>query len=128
MTADEIITYCLNKKNAYIDYPFGEIPVCVRLRVENKTPIFAQLNPTPDNFKITLSCEPATGDFYRQLYPGTVVRGYHCPPVMQPYFNTVSLNGIVPDDVLKTMMDEAYEAVVKKLPKKLQKQLTEEAP
>ncbi len=128
MTADDIIAYCLQKKNSYIDYPFGDIPVCVRLRIGNRTPIFAQLNPSPDNFRITLSCEPMTGDFYRRLYPGKVVRGYHCPPVQQPFFNTVTLDGTVPDDKLKIMMDEAYEAVVKKLPKKLQMELAELTP
>jgi predicted DNA-binding protein (MmcQ/YjbR family) len=52
-----------------------------------------------------------------------VTRGYHCPPVQQPYFNTVSLDGTVPDDVLIMMIDHAYAVVVGKLPKKAQKDL-----
>ena len=65
------------------------------------------------------------GDFYRQLYPETVVRGYHCPPVQQPFWNTVYLNGVVLDDELKRMIDHAYDAVIAKLPKKIQKELSE---
>jgi hypothetical protein len=62
-------------------------------------------------------------DFYRQAYPGSVVRGWHCPPVQQPFFNTVSLDGSVPDDEIYAMIDHAYATVVAKLPKYVQKEL-----
>jgi len=45
--------------------------------------------------------------------------------VQQPYFNTVRLDGTVPDEILIEMMDHAYEVVVNKLPKKYQKELKE---
>jgi predicted DNA-binding protein (MmcQ/YjbR family) len=64
-----------------------------------------------------------TGDFYRSVYPGTVTRGYHCPPVQQPYFNTITLEGTVPDDILIEMIEHSYKVVVGKLPKKAQKEL-----
>lgn len=122
MTIDEIIAYCLEKKSSYVDYPFGDIPICVK--VHNR--IFAQVYPKLTDYKVTLKCQPMMGDFYRQLYPNTVVRGYHCPPIQQPYWNTIYLNGIVTDDELKTMIDQAYNAVVLKLPKNLQKEISEE--
>jgi predicted DNA-binding protein (MmcQ/YjbR family) len=65
------------------------------------------------------------GDFYRKQYPGTVVRGYHCPPVQQPYWNTIHMNGTVPDEELRIMIDHAYQAVVDKLPKRVQKEILE---
>ena len=114
MNIDEIKDFCLSKKGAYIDYPFGDIPICVKV----KSKVFAQLYPNPNDYKITLKCEPMMGDFYRQLYPETVVRGYHCPPVQQPFWNTVYLNGVVLDDELKRMIDHAYDVVIAKLPKK----------
>lgn len=119
MSIDEIIAYCLNKKNAYIDYPFGETPICIK--VHNK--IFAQVYFNPKDCKVTFKCEPIFGELYRQVYPGVVVRGYHCPPVQQPYWNTVYLNGVVPDDVLRLMIDHAYKAVISKLPKKVRNDL-----
>lgn len=122
MNVDEIITYCLQKNQSYIDYPFGEVPIC--LKVHNK--IFAQVYPNENEYKITLKCEPMFGDFYRQIYPNIVVRGYHCPPVQQPYWNTVHMNGEVSDDVLRLMIDHAYKAVVTKLPRKVQKELLRE--
>lgn len=119
MTIEEIKIYCLSKPGAYLDYPFGEIPVCVK--VEKR--LFAQLYPRREDYKITLNCDVMTGEFYRTLYPGTVVRGYHCPPNQQPYFNTVFLNGAVPDAELKNMIDHSYLTVVGKLTKKKQREL-----
>ena len=72
---------------------------------------------------MTLNCDMMTGELYRAVYPGMVTRGYHCPPVQQPYFNTVALTGSVPDSELIGMIDHAYHVVVGKLPKKYQKEL-----
>ena len=55
-------------------------------------------------------------------YPETVVRGYHCPPVQQPYWNTIFLDDF-PDDVLKDMIDLAYDTVFFKLSKKMQEEI-----
>ena len=114
MDGKEILDYCLKKHGAYLDYPFGEIPICVKV----KGRLFAQLYPKANDYKITLKCEPMLGDFYRTQYPGAVTRGYHCPPVQQPYWNTVYI-GKVPEEALCAMMDEAYKAVVRKLPRRL---------
>lgn len=71
--------------HVYIDYPFGEDPVCIKVHGK----IFAEIYQKVDNFKITLKCEPILANYWRNQYPGIVVRGYHCPPVQQPYRNTV---------------------------------------
>ncbi len=120
MTLEEIKAYCLSTPGAYLDYPFGEVPACVKVCKR----LFAQLYPRREDCKITLNCEVMTGEFFRGLYPGCVVRGYHCPPNQQPYFNTVLLNGAVPDAELKNMIDHSYATVVGKLPKKKQRELT----
>lgn len=122
MNVNEIKEYCKNKKHAYLDYPFGDIPICVKL---NKK-IFAQIYPNANDYKITLKCDKIKGDFYRQIYPKVVVRGYHCPPVQQPYWNTIYINEI-PEDELINMIDEAYEVVMNSFTKKVQKTLKEEA-
>lgn len=62
-----------------------------------------------------------TGQLYRDLYPNVVVRGYHCPPIQQPYFNTFGLNGNVPDERIFEMIEHSYKTVVNKLPKYIQK-------
>ena len=64
-------------------------------------------------------------EFYRMVYPEKVVRGYHCPPVQQPYWNTVFLNDF-PEAELLNMIDHAYETVFHSFSKKVQKQMMEE--
>lgn len=53
------------------------------------------------------------------------LRGWHCPPVQQPHFNTICLDGSVPDDEIICMIDHAYDVVVKKYPKYIQKEINE---
>jgi predicted DNA-binding protein (MmcQ/YjbR family) len=122
MTTEDILNYCLAKPGAYLDFPFGDLPVCVKVGKR----LFAQLYPKQDDYKITLNCDRVMGELYRNLYPDAVTRGYHCPPAQQPYFNTVLLEGIVPGDELKKMLDHSYTTVVKKLPKQLQHELKSE--
>lgn len=119
MQVEELISYCGGKHKAYIDYPFGDIPICFKLGGK----IFAQIYPKDDDYKVTLKCDAMTGDFFRQMYPGIVVRGYHCPPVQQPYWNTVYVNRL-PDDELLNMIDHAYEAVFNSFSKKKQRELS----
>lgn len=118
MKNSELLDYCLTKPGAYIDHPFG--PESDIIKVEGK--IFAQLFVLKGKETVTLNCEKMTGDFYRQMYPGIIVRGYHCPPVQQPYFNSFPIES-VPDELVIEMADHSYMTVVGKLPIYKQKNL-----
>ena len=118
MTVDDIMKYCRNKPKATEEHPFGEIPVCFKLSGK----IFAQLYPYEHDYKITLKCPADAALFYRTVFPEKVVRGYHCPPVQQPYWNTVYLTGF-PEDELLHMIDLAYDTVFQKLTKKEQREI-----
>lgn len=125
MSPQEIITDCLAKNGAYLDYPFGPDVTVLKVGKTAERPgrIFAQVFLLKGVHTITLNCDRMTGDFYRQLLPGVVVRGYHCPPVQQPYFNTMPLDGTVPDELLHEMIEHSYTTVVHKLPKYIQAML-----
>ena len=110
----EIEEYCLKHLGAYEARPFGEYPICYKVMGK----IFAQLNPKEKFYKMTLKCEPDKANLYRQLYPEVVVRGYHCPPVQQPYWNTINLDNFFDMEMLFQMIDEAYDAVIYKFSKK----------
>ena len=120
MKTEEIINYCLKKNGAYIDHPFGPEST---IKVEKK--IFAQFFTLKEIESVTFNCDAMTGEFYRSLFRGVVVRGYHCPPVQQPYFNTLPINGEVPDELILEMADHSYKTVMGKLPKYVQKRLLE---
>lgn len=122
MNTADIRSYCLSKQGAYEDFPFGPVPVCYKLNGR----IFAQLYPREGDDKITLKCPAEAGDFYRRIYPGKVVRGYHCPPVQQPYWNTIYLEEF-PDEELLQMIDLAYETVFRGFSKKVQSEMLEKS-
>lgn len=107
----EIIEESLESSNAF------EIlkPYFISQYVEN----------VPEDYKITLKCTVDAGQFYRMVYPGKVVRGYHCPTVQQPYWNTIYLDDF-PDEELLNMIDHSYETVWNSFSKKVQKQILEE--
>ncbi|MGN0394617.1 MAG: GNAT family N-acetyltransferase [Coprococcus sp.] len=111
--------YCMSKDCAYETRPFGEYPICYRIAGK----IFAQLNAEEEWYKITVKTNPDAADFYRKAYPGVVVRGYHCPPVQQPYWNTIDLYQF-DKKMLTQMIDEAYDEVRTHLTKKEQKRLS----
>lgn len=125
MTIQQVIDLCLSHKGAYLDHPFGPESTIVKVGKTAEKPgrIFAQVFELKGKDIVTLNCERMTGEFYRQLYPGVVVRGYHCPPVQQPYFNTFPLDGRVPDEMIAEMIGHSYQTVVGKLPKYIQKTL-----
>ena len=125
MTTQQILDYCLSKPGAYVDFPFGSDVTVVKLKSkdQDKGRIFAQLFVLRSKPKATFNCDMMIGETYRRIYPDTVTRGYHCPPALQPYFNTVSLDGTVPSEELCKMIDHAYTVVLKKFPKYIQKEI-----
>ena len=114
MVMNAIKAYCLKKPSSYEDHPFGEYPICIKVNGK----IFAQIYPD----KLTLKCTRLQGELFRQNYPGVVVRGYHCPPVQQPYWNTIDLARF-PEEDLAYMIDLAYDAVLTSFPKSVQKDI-----
>lgn len=122
MTREEIHALCMAMHGAQETYPFGPVPVCYKLGGR----IFAQLYPYAEDDKITLKCTEETGRTYRMVYPDHVRRGYHCPPVQQPYFITITLDGF-PDDELQYLIGCAYDAVLHGLSRKAQRALLAQA-
>ena len=119
MTPRDFIDYCLAKTGACEDYPFGlEVTV---IKVDGK--IFAKFFKLDGKDTATFNADRLMSEFYRAQYPNVVVRGWHCPPVQQPYFNTLPLDGTLDDTVIKEMIDNSYNYVVSKLPKYKQKEL-----
>lgn len=119
MTHKDILDYCLTKKGAYTDFPFGEDVTVVKV----KKRIFVQLFYLKSVPMLTFNGDIPTGEFYRTAYPEAVKRGYHCPPVQQPYFNTADLTGNIPDEEIRNMIDGSYKYVVSKLTKKARQEL-----
>ncbi len=110
MTYENINNYCMAKIGAFVDTPFGPIPICYK--VGNR--IFLEWYPEG---KLTLRCEPVLSDYYRSTYPEAVVVGYHCPDRQKPYKNTVYLDRGLDERLIWDMIDISYEEAVKRLRK-----------
>ena len=70
---------------------------------------------------ITLKLKPEEGDFFRQQYED-VIPGYYMNKV---HWNSIKVDGAVPDDLLKEMLDKSYHLVLEGFSKKKQKELLE---
>lgn len=110
MNTDEMLDFCLAKKGAYIDFPFGPDCVCVKV----KKRIFAQFFTLHGAPQATLNCGRMVREFFLRAYPDAVWRGYHCPPVQQTYFNTIEFSVGLPDEEPVAMMNHSYDYVVGK--------------
>jgi predicted DNA-binding protein (MmcQ/YjbR family) len=100
---------CLSKSNATEGTPFG--PDTLVFKVGGKIFAITSLNEVPA--RANLKCDPDLAlelrDRYEQVRPG-----YH---MNKKHWNTVELEGGIPDAELRTMIDHSFDLVVKSLPK-----------
>ena len=111
MTSQDILDVCLTKPGAYLDCPFGAEPICARIGKR----IFAEVYINKP--WVTLKCEPTYGLAMRAQYPEQITRGYHCPPMQQPYNNTVTLTGGISDKTMIAMLEHSYQRAFGCIPK-----------
>lgn len=71
-----------------------------------------------------LKCSPLLAEGFRAQY-ADVVPGFYSD---KRNWNSVYLDGSLPDEVLRDLCDLSYRLVVSKLPKQVQAELTAEAP
>lgn len=109
MNLETIRTYCLQKKSTGEDFPFDQETLVFRVCGK----IFALINTHLAEF-INLKADPEQAIEWRERYEG-VQPGYHMNKKM---WNSVYLDGSVPDKEIFRMIDHSYDEVVKKLPKK----------
>lgn len=110
--------YCLAKQGAIKDFKaeWG----ATRYQVGGK--MFAMIHTNKEGLPIiSLKLEPSNGDFFRQEY-SDVAPGYYMNKL---HWNSLHLEGVVPDRVVKAMIDESYQLIFSALSKKLQKEITE---
>jgi predicted DNA-binding protein (MmcQ/YjbR family) len=107
MTFNSIKKYCLSKKGSYEDYPFDE----ETLVIKTGSKMFALMNIYEKPVSINLKCEPILAMNLRDMY-AAVTPGYHMNKI---HWNTVLIDGSIPDKEIKSMIDHSYELVFKSL-------------
>jgi predicted DNA-binding protein (MmcQ/YjbR family) len=99
--------YLLNKPEAVEDFPFG--PEAAVYKVCDK--MFALIAEEDNDARINLKCDPAEAEQLRMVFDA-VRPGYH---MNKKHWNTIVINGSIPDAEVKRMIDNSYALVVKKL-------------
>jgi len=111
--------YCLSMTGATTDYkPEWE---ATRYLVGGK--MFAMCCGDKEGKPIvTLKLDPDLGASLRQRYEH-IVPGYY---MNKEHWNSLYLEGNVPDDVLRTMVQESHQLILRSLSKKAQREITED--
>ncbi|OKI66875.1 MmcQ/YjbR family DNA-binding protein [Micromonospora sp. CB01531] len=112
MTRDEMRAYCLAKPGAWLDQPWeGDEVVKVGSR------IFAFLGSAEGDARVGLKCGPSreVADEWLHRFPDDARAS---PYIGRSGWNTLRLDGGIPDEELREALDGSYDAVVAKLPKR----------
>jgi len=115
MDADALRTLCLDFPGAVEERPFG--PETTVFKVERKVFLLSALDAEP--LRMSVKCEPELAEQLRASYPA-VVPGYH---LNKRHWNTVTLDGSLPDRLVRDLVEDSYDLVVSALPKRVRVQL-----
>ena len=122
-TREEALKYGLSFKNVYEEKPFHDQNwQLVRVRESKKT--FLWIYEKNGYINLNVKVDPQWRDFWRSAYD-SVIAGYH---QNKEHWNTLILDGSIPDKDIKRMISESYDLVtdsptkriyeaVKKIPK-----------
>lgn len=115
MTPDELEATCLDLNAAVETFPF-DAGTSV-FKVEGKMFALSALDATP--LSVSLKCDPDRAVQLRARYPA-ITGGYHLD---KRHWNTVVVDGSVPDRLVREMIEDSYDLVVAGLPRHRQIQL-----
>ena len=106
---DRVIAACAAQPGAAEDYPFGD-QVAV-FQVAGKMFALVELGSAAGS--VSLKCDPDLAAGLRRRH-AAITAGYH---LNKRHWNTVTLDGSVPEDELLDLIDHSYELVVARLPR-----------
>jgi predicted DNA-binding protein (MmcQ/YjbR family) len=108
MNPAELRDHCLSFTGAEETFPFS--PETSVFKVAGK--MFALSRLAADSLRISLKCEPELAEGLRAAH-AAVLPGYH---LNKRHWNTVVVDGSLPDQMLRDMIEDSYDLVVSGLP------------
>ncbi|MDR2546341.1 MAG: MmcQ/YjbR family DNA-binding protein [Lachnospiraceae bacterium] len=120
MTKQELITYCLTFPAVYKDNPFdgekghSDDGTWTMIRHRGNKKGFAHIYERHERLRINLKYDPNEALFWRQIYED-VTPGWH---MNKEHWNTVTLNGDVPEQELERMIEHSFDLTKPKTKKK----------
>ena len=108
-TKEEVLACCLALKNTSSDQPFHDPGWTVARRRESRK-IFAVIFERDGRIWVNVKVDPEWRDFWRNAFP-SVVPAYH---MNKEHWNSIILDGTVPDEDIRRVIGESYDLVGKK--------------
>ena len=105
MDYDTLCAYLDHKPGARRDMPFGPDSLVYKVLLK----MFALVAWQADPLKISLKADPIDAVILRKQYPA-VKPGYY---MSKKHWNTITLDGSIPDEELLRMIDDSYDLVAK---------------
>ena len=109
MHLEKLRKILLDKKATTEETPFG--PEALVYKVMGK--MFALIAWRKSPLDLSLKCDPDFALVLRDQYPA-IIAGYH---MNKRHWNTLTLDGSIPETLLLDMIDDSYDLVVKKMKK-----------
>lgn len=116
MNIEEFREYCIAKPGATECFPFDETTLVFKVGTADKNKMFALCSLERQPMSVNLKCDPDKAIELREHYE-SIIPGYHMNKV---HWNTIYLEREVGTKMLKELIDESYDLIVKSLPKKVQ--------
>jgi predicted DNA-binding protein (MmcQ/YjbR family) len=107
MTGKQLKKACMGMPGAVEEFPFA--PDLSVFKAGGK--IFALTRLGGDPLSVSLKCEPGLALDLRATYPA-ITAGYH---LNKKHWNTVVIDGSVPDRLIADMVEDSYDLVVDSL-------------
>ena len=104
VTARGLKKLCLGFPGASETFPFG--PEHSVFKVEGKLFAISALAASP--LRVSLKCEPELAEQLRAAH-SAIAPGYH---LNKRHWNTVTLDGSVPDAMVRDMVEDSYDLIV----------------
>jgi predicted DNA-binding protein (MmcQ/YjbR family) len=115
VNATELRACCLGHAGAVEDFPFG--PEHSVFKVAGKMFALSALDRTP--LDVSVKCEPEVAVELRNSY-SAIRPGYH---LNKRHWNTITLDGTLPDPLVHDLIEDSYDLVVSALPKRVREEL-----
>jgi predicted DNA-binding protein (MmcQ/YjbR family) len=115
MEPAQLRAFCLSLLGAVETFPFG--PETSVFKVGGK--MFALSRLDADELSISLKCEPHIAEALREAH-AAVRPGWH---LNKRHWNTVAVDGSLPDRQVQEMIEDSWDLVVERLPVKVQRGL-----
>jgi predicted DNA-binding protein (MmcQ/YjbR family) len=107
MIAEELRDCCLSLLGTEEEFPFG--PETSVFKVAGKIFALSRLAESP--LRVSIKCDPPLAEQLRAAH-SAVVPGYH---LNKRHWNTVTIDGSLPDKMIADMVEDSYDLVVSKL-------------